>query len=214
VKGRGAVWVVAVLAVCACAKESGGSDADADASTNANASTNADASANADANAPHPSPLPAGGERENDGTSTSTPTSTPSPSPLPISAAVAKAGAAEQPIVRDGVTTIDPASAFRVEVAAHLVDGRLSIHDEQDAMVASSGTTEVGETWTRFEITPDEPLRPGSSFALRVDGAAEREAHDRSGKPYAPAVMKLKTTGERPPPQKAQKPARAKKRRR
>jgi hypothetical protein len=102
------------------------------------------------------------------------------------------------PLQRDGVTTIDPAAAFQVEVAAHLADGRLALHDEADAMVASTGTTELGENLTRYRLVPDAPLRPGSRYTLRLDGAVAREAHGSDGRAYAPVVLKVQTTGQRP----------------
>ncbi len=116
----------------------------------------------------------------------------------PLSAAVAIVGGREIPIARDGSTSVDPAAAFRVEIAVHLADGRMALHDEQDAMVASSGTTEIGASWTSYRLVPEEPLRPGTSYALWIDGAVTREAHDPSGRAYGPVVLKLKTTGERP----------------
>jgi len=101
-------------------------------------------------------------------------------------------------MARDGTTLVDPVSSFRLDVGAHLTDGRLALHDEQDAMIASSGTTEVGSSWTRYRLVPDEPLRPGSDYVLLLDGTVTREAHDPSGRAYAPVAVKLKTTGERP----------------
>lgn len=125
--------------------------------------------------------------------------------PAPLSAAVAVVGGQDLPIDPGGGALVDPGASFRVELAVPLTDGRLALHDEQDAMVASSGTSEVGASWTRYRLVPDEPLRPGTSYALRVDGAAAREVHDPGGRAYAPVVLKLKTTGERPPPAPARK---------
>jgi hypothetical protein len=140
--------------------------------------------------------------------STSSPTPTASPTPedagnaappaVPLTATVVVVAGQELPIPRDGTALVDPAAAFRVEVGAHLTDGRLALHDEQDAMVASSGTTEVGPSWTRYRLVPDEPLRSGTAYVLRVDGTEAREAHDPAGRAYAPVTLKLKTTGERP----------------
>ena len=123
----------------------------------------------------------------------------------PLSSAVAVMAGRDVAIERDGSTLVDPSASFRVEIGVPLSDGRLALHDEQDAMVASSGTSEVGTTWTRYRLVPDEPLRPGTTYALRVDGAAAREVHDPAGRAYAPIVLKLKTTGERPAPPPAKR---------
>ncbi len=127
------------------------------------------------------------------------------PAPAPVTAALATTSGQDQPLALDGVTLVDPGSSFRVEVGAQLTDGRLALHDEQDAMVPSTGTAEIGTSWTRYRLVPDGPLRAGSSYTLRVDGASSREAHDPAGRPYAPVIIELKTTGDRPaapPPRK------------
>ena len=129
------------------------------------------------------------------------PDATRSPPPAPITSAVAVvSGRQEVPLARQGVTTIDPATTFRVEVATHLVDGRLSLLDGADAMVVSSGTTELGASFTRYHLTPAELLRPGTRYHLRLEGAATREAHDAAGRAYGPVVHEVGTTGERPAP--------------
>jgi hypothetical protein len=127
------------------------------------------------------------------------------PRPVPLSAAVAVVGGQELRIDRDGSTLVDSGASFTVEVAVPLTDGRLALHDEQDAMVASTGTSEVGTAWTRYRLVPEEPLRPGTPYALRLDGAVTREAHDPSGRAYGPLVLKVKTTGERPAPPTSRK---------
>ena len=129
----------------------------------------------------------------------------PAPPPAPISTAVAVFGGQDVSIERDGGTLVDAGASFRVEIAVPLTDGRLALHDEQDAMVASSGTSEVGASWTRYRLVPDEPLRPGTTYVLRVDGATTREVHDPAGRAYAPLTLKLKTSGERPAPAPARK---------
>ena len=119
--------------------------------------------------------------------------------PAPLAAAVAVVGGQDLPIGRDGSAPVDTGASFRVEIAVPLADGRLALYDEQDAMVTSSGTSEVGTSWTRYRLVPDAPLRPGTTYALRLDGALTREAHDPSGRAYGPLVLTVKTAGERPP---------------
>lgn len=133
-----------------------------------------------------------------------------SPAALPVTAAVAVSAGQEQPLAREGRTVVVPAAEFRVEVAVHLTDARLLLLDAQDAMVASSGTSEVGAGATRLRLTPDEPLRPGSDYALRVDGAAKREVHDAAGRAYAPLHLELRAAGEKPaaPPRQKRRPRR------
>ena len=122
----------------------------------------------------------------------------PAPEPTRVTAAVARVGTQEAPLQRGGVTTIDPVAAFELTVPVHLADGRLALHDEADAMVASTGTTELGESTSRYRVVPDEPLRPGSRYVLRLDGAVTREPHGLDGRAYAPVVLQLQTSGERP----------------
>lgn len=135
---------------------------------------------------------------------TATPTTAPTPAApaamVPVTVAAAVVAGQDVPLTRDGVTRVDPGASFRVEIAAHLVDGRLALHDAQDAMVASTGTAEVGGEGTRYRLTPVEALTPGSGYTLVVDGAVTREAHDTAGRAYGPFLAKLETTGEKPPP--------------
>jgi hypothetical protein len=152
-----------------------------------------------------PGPLPASRGEGVSGNATATaipdagtPDATKSPPPAPISSAVAVVAGQEVPLARQGVTTIDPAATFRVEVATHLADGRLALLDGADAMVVSTGTTELGASFTRYHLVPAELLRPGSRYHLRLEGAATREAHDAAGRAYGPVVHELGTSGERP----------------
>jgi hypothetical protein len=117
---------------------------------------------------------------------------------LPVTAALAVLPAAEIPLAPGEQSLVDPGAAFRVEVAAQLTDARLSLRDGSDAMVPSSGTSEVGASWTRLRLTPESPLTPGSAYSLHLDGATTRDLHDPTGRAYAPAVYPLKTSGERP----------------
>lgn len=112
------------------------------------------------------------------------------------------------PLSRDGVTAIDPRASFRVEVSARLEDTRLSLLDARDAMVPGDGTTEAGSS-TRFTLTPAAPLRPGSSYTLRLDGDEGRLVRAQGGRSFEPVSLALRVSGEPPaPPRKARRPRR------
>ena len=122
------------------------------------------------------------------------------PAALTVTAAVAVTAGSELSLEREGVTVVDPAASFRIEVAAQITDGRLALHDAQDAMVASTGTTELGSSRTVFRLGPEAPLVPGTAYTLQLEGAVSREAHDPTGRAYGPLVLSLRTSGERPRP--------------
>ncbi len=130
---------------------------------------------------------------------------------MPIISGEALVRDAAVPLARDQATLVDPGSSFRVDVQARIDDARLVLLDEQDAMVPVQGTAEVATT-TRFTLAPSEPLRSGSSYTLRLEGATRREAHDADGGAYLPAVLRLRTTGERPAPAPVRRSKRGKKR--
>jgi hypothetical protein len=109
-------------------------------------------------------------------------------------------GANERPLALDATTAVDPRSSFKIEVAAHLIDGRMVLLDEQDAMVASTGTVEMGSASTRYQLTPSEPLSPGAAYVLRLDGITSSDAHDPAGRAFTPVKLSLRVDGERPPP--------------
>jgi len=123
--------------------------------------------------------------------------------PLLSAEAVLPDGSAA-PLARDGVTTVAPSARFRVEVGARVPDARLSLLDAQDAMVAGDGTIEATAT-TRLALTPSAPLRPGSSYTLRVDGAEARLVRAEDGRAFEPASLALRTSGEPPPARKAKR---------
>ena len=134
------------------------------------------------------------------------------PPPLPLVAAVAVAPEgelSESPLRRDGESLVHPRATFRVEAGVPLADARLSLYDAQEALVSSEGLAEIGSAGSRFTLSPRPPLRPGSSYLLRLEGAAEREIHDLSGRSYRPLTFPIRTGGETPPPK-----SRPKKRRR
>ena len=126
------------------------------------------------------------------------PVASPDPAPVPVRSAVALAGRGEIPLDPAATVVVDPRAAFRVEVAAVVADGRLSLRDGQDSMVPSSGTTEVGPSWTRFQLAPDAPLVPGSDYTLHLDGNVSRAPRDASGQALRPLVLPIRAAGERP----------------
>jgi hypothetical protein len=127
--------------------------------------------------------------------------------PLLSAEAVLPDGSA-QPLARDGVTTVLPSARFRVEVSARLADARLSLLDAQDAMVAADGTTEATAT-TRFALTPAAPLRPGSSYTLRLDGTEGRLVRAEDGRSFEPVSLAVRASGEpAAPSRKAKRPRR------
>jgi hypothetical protein len=133
------------------------------------------------------------------------PPAPPGAAALPVSLAEALAGDAGVPISRDGgATLVDPASSFRVEVAARLVDARLSVLDAQEAVVPADGAAEVAGT-SRYSLTPAARLRPGSGYTLRLDGALGREIHDAEGRAFLPASFALRTAGDPPAPAPARR---------
>lgn len=136
--------------------------------------------------------------------------------PVPLVAAVAlapasEAAAAGAPLARDGESLVDPSATFRVEVGVPLAGARLALYDAQEALVTSDGLAEIGSAGSRFTLSPRPPLRPGSRYVLRLEGASEREIRDLSGLSYRPLTFPLRTTGEPPPdpPPRKRKPRKA-----
>jgi hypothetical protein len=127
------------------------------------------------------------------------PQATPELAALPLRAAIAQFGETEIVLVPGQTTVIPLAASFRVEVATSIPDGRLSLRDEQDAMVATSGSTEVGAASTVFRLAPEQPLQPGTAYSLHLDGADQHEPVDKTGRRFRPAVLAMKTSGDRPP---------------
>ncbi|WP_242345491.1 hypothetical protein [Anaeromyxobacter terrae] len=127
--------------------------------------------------------------------------------------AVALDPAGPIPLSRDEETVVDPATTFRLVLAAEVPEARLVLLDGADAIVASSGTREVGATST-LTLTPSAPLVPGSHYLLRLDGARTRELHDAAGRAYAPLNLSLLVAGEPPKAEPKPKPKPAPRKRR
>jgi hypothetical protein len=128
----------------------------------------------------------------------------PPPAPvvdLPGAVAVAASGSASTPLVAGSETAVDPRSSFRVELPMPLPDARLSLLDGGDAMVASTGSREVGPA-TVLALTPAAALAVGARLRLRVDGAATRELQAADGRRFAPLEWPVVVAGA-PAPRKA-----------
>lgn len=128
------------------------------------------------------------------------------PAPLPLLSveAVLPDGPALS-LARDGISVVEPRTRFRAEVSARLDGARFSLLDARDAMVAADGTTEAAAT-TRFTLMPAAPLRPGSSYTLRLDGAEGRLLRDEGGRAFEPVSLALRVSGEPPaPPRRARR---------
>jgi hypothetical protein len=82
--------------------------------------------------------------------------------------------------------------------------------DARDDLVPASATREVS-AGTKLTLSPAAPLVPGSRYALRLDGASDRDLHDDAGRVFSAVSLPLLAAGSPPPPE-PKKPARRKKR--
>ncbi len=94
--------------------------------------------------------------------------------------------------------TVEPASSFEVRIGVPLRSARLVLLDAQDAMVPSVSDIEVGVE-TVITLVPDEVLRPGSTYLLRVEGLSGRLLPSDGGKSFEATGFPLQTTGTAPP---------------
>src|SRR6266540_1362259 len=137
------------------------------------------------------------------------------PPPLPGGTLIRSAFAVEVdqrfPLAPGGEVVVDPAARFEVELSARAPDARLVLVDVREDLVSATGTRELGEG-TRLTLVPAAQLTPGSRYALRLDGAADRDLHDESGRAFGPVTLPILAAGNPPPPE-PKKPARKKKRR-
>ncbi len=139
----------------------------------------------------------------------------PAPPPLAVTrilrSAVAVEPSARLPLAPGAEVVVDPAATFEVELSARAPDARLVLLDTREDLVAATATREVA-SGTRLTLAPVAPLTPGSRYAVRLDGAVDRELHDDAGRAYAPLTLPILAAGNPPPPE-PKKPARKKKRR-
>jgi hypothetical protein len=126
---------------------------------------------------------------------------------MPVASAEARAAGTATSLSRGPSSAVDPASTFEVRVSAPARDARLVLLDAQDVVVPASVDSEVGAE-SRFTLVPVEPLRPGSSYQLRLEGLGGRLVRSDDGKGFEPLVLSLQILGTPPPrapPKKAKK---------
>jgi len=117
-----------------------------------------------------------------------------------LRAAVAVEPAARLPLVPGSEVVVHPAAKFEVELAARTPDARLVLVDAREDLVPASGTSELA-AGTRLTLAPTAPLVPGSRYALRLDGAADRDLHDEAGRAFSPVSLPLLAAGTPPAPE-------------
>lgn len=132
---------------------------------------------------------------------------------VPLVAAVSVLGAAETPLRRDGESSVDPAATFRVLAGAPLADARLALYDAQEALVEAEERAEIGSEVSRYTLAPSRPLRPGSRYVLRLEGASDRRIHDLGGRSFLPLSFAIATTGDPPSAAPVRKKAKRRKQR-
>jgi hypothetical protein len=172
-----------------------------------------DAASAATVAAPDPS-VDATGEPEAVATVGTTAGAPPPPAPPPLpAAAILRSAVALEPgppgqrvvLAAGAEVVVDPRATFEIELSARTPDARLVLVDGRDDLVAASGTREVAGT-TRLTLAPNAPLVPGSRYALRLDGASQRELHDEAGRAFTPLTFPVLAAGT-PPPREPKRPA-------
>src|SRR6476659_6472867 len=68
------------------------------------------------------------------------------PTAIPVQSATATSGGADVALSLSSETPVAPDAHFKIELAANLPDVRLSLLDEQDAVVPCTGTSELART--------------------------------------------------------------------
>jgi hypothetical protein len=151
-----------------------------------------------------------------DATGGAPPAAAPPPSPPTPATEILRGATAIEPTQRiplapGAEVVVDPQATFEVELSARVADARILLVDARDDMVPAAGSRELS-AGTRLTLAPSAPLVPGSRYALRIDGAAERELHDQAGRAFSPLTLPILAAGTPPPPE-PKRPPRKKKRR-
>lgn len=131
--------------------------------------------------------------------------------PVEVLEAQALIPGAATPLRQGEQITVDPGATFRVVLKGTYPAARLSLLDGADAMLAGAGGREAGPS-TTVTFQPAAPLKPGSAYRLRVDGATTREVVASDGTARAPVELGVLAAGE-PPPEPQRKTKRQQKKR-
>jgi hypothetical protein len=124
---------------------------------------------------------------------------------LPVARAEARASEGSSALRVERITPIARDSIFEVAVSVRAPEARLQLLDARDAVVPSSGSTVVAEE-TRFSLAPDEPLRPGAEYSLRLEGLRASAVTTADGRTFQPLALRLRVVGATPPSPARRKP--------
>jgi hypothetical protein len=119
--------------------------------------------------------------------------------------AEARAPDGASPLRVEGITPVSPESRFEVAVSIRAPEARLQLLDARDAVVPSSGSTVVSEE-TRFSLAPDEPLRPGAQYSLRLEGLRSSAVAAADGRTFRPLALRVRAGGAAAPTPARRKP--------
>jgi hypothetical protein len=118
---------------------------------------------------------------------------------LPVVWAEARASDGASALQAEGITAVARDSTFEVAVGVRAPEARLQLLDAKDAVVPSSGSTLVADE-TRFRLAPDEPLRPGAEYSLRLEGLRASGVASSDGRTFQPLALRVRVAGAAAPP--------------
>jgi len=120
------------------------------------------------------------------------------PMALPVTSALVIEAGGGVGLDRERLSAVAPTASFEVRIGIRATEARLVLEDAQGALVPATGSTEVGAD-TAFELKPSEPLKPGSTFLLRLEGQRGRIVRDPEGHSYEPLVFRVRVNGSPEP---------------
>jgi hypothetical protein len=126
---------------------------------------------------------------------------------LPVVWAEARASDGASALQVEGITAVARDSTFEVAVGVRAPEARLQLLDARHAVVPSSGSTLVADE-TRFRLAPDEPLRPGAEYSLRLEGLRASGVASSDGRTFQPLALRVRVAGAAAPPPRSRGPKR------